>query len=242
MRVAGYHYITLKDFPGNVATICFISGCQLRCPYCHNPKLVLFNNDNDYYKEFLEYVARRSKLLDGVVISGGEPLMHDGVIALITKIKHMGLKVKLDTNGINNERLNYLLNEKLIDYVALDYKNHRIRLNETVGIKKSNDSLYDHWKASFEMLLANDICFEVRTTVVKELHSINDLITMAIELKAIANGNNTFNWHIQNFEKNELIINDHNANRIKLSSYYQHELDSIVKQLSTITTNVYLRQ
>lgn len=241
MKIAGYHHITLKDFPGNVAAICFIFGCQLRCPYCHNPNLVLFNNTEDYYKEFLEYVTLRSNMLDGVVISGGEPLMHDGVIALIKKIKHMGLKVKLDTNGINNERLNHLLKERLIDYVALDYKNHRIRLNETVGIKKSKDGLYDQWKASIELLLANDIDFEVRTTVVKELHSINDLVKMATELKTIANSKTNFNWYIQNFEQNGPLINDHNPIKVKLNSYDQHELDSILKQLRIVTTNVYLR-
>ena len=124
MRISGFQKMTLLDFPGKVAATVFTYGCNLRCPFCHNASLVVGKNDVTFTEdEILSYLSKRQGLLDGVCITGGEPLLQAGITDFIKKIKELGYAVKLDTNGCYPEKLKEVVNAGLVDYVAMDIKN-----------------------------------------------------------------------------------------------------------------------
>ncbi len=174
MKICGFQKMTLLDYPGKVACTLFTAGCNFRCPFCHNASLVThINNDINYREEVvLEYLTRRRGLLDGVCITGGEPLLQPDIADFISKIKALGYSVKLDTNGSFPERLSHLANEGLIDYVAMDIKNSKERYAETVGIENFDLTPIEK---SVDFLLGSEIDFEFRTTVVKEFHTADDI-------------------------------------------------------------------
>ena len=134
--IGGLQKVTLLDFPGKVACTVFLTGCNLRCPYCHNPDLVLPRRTMESTiseKEFFEFLLSRKGKLDGVCITGGEPTLYPSLPDLIRRIKEMGFLVKLDSNGTLPEMLEHLLREELLDYVAMDIKNAPSRYAETCG-------------------------------------------------------------------------------------------------------------
>jgi pyruvate formate lyase activating enzyme len=125
MHIGGFIKQSLIDYPGKIASVIFTAGCNLRCPYCHNPELVDLNENTSLLdqNEILTYIKDNAVLLDAVVITGGEPLMHPDVFDFIHKIKNLGLLVKIDTNGTNPEALKKIIDEKLVDFIAMDVKN-----------------------------------------------------------------------------------------------------------------------
>ena len=133
--IGGLQKVTLLDFPGKVACTVFLTGCNLRCPYCHNPDLVLTKDNGKYIseKEFFEFLLSRKGKLDGVCITGGEPTLYPNLTNLVRRIREMGFLVKLDSNGAVPEMLEHLLREKLLDYVAMDIKNAPSRYAEICG-------------------------------------------------------------------------------------------------------------
>lgn len=137
MNIQGLQKMTLLDWPGKVACTVFLSGCDFRCPFCHNADLVL-GGAEDYMSEdeLLEFLSRRKKLLDGVCITGGEPLLREDLQELLQKIKALGFTVKLDTNGSHPEKLAAMCMQGLVDYVAMDIKNSPARYAETCGADK----------------------------------------------------------------------------------------------------------
>ena len=159
--------MTLLDYPGKVACTVFLGGCDFRCPYCHNAELLSGDalpviGDG----ELLNFLKQRGKLLDGVVITGGEPLLRD-VAPLLKEIKALGFCVKLDTNGAHPARLRALIEAELVDYVAMDIKNSPARWAETIGFPEFDISPV---LESVALLLAGKVDYEFRTTVVDELH------------------------------------------------------------------------
>ncbi len=169
MKIQGFQKLTLLDYPGKTAATVFTGGCNFRCPFCHNSDLVL--NPSAFPEisedEVLSQLERRVGFIDGVCITGGEPLLWD-VTAFVRKIKALGLLVKIDTNGSFPIRLNELILSGCIDYVAMDIKNCPERYGETVGIKDYDISPV---LKSVEILRNSTIDHEFRTTVVKELHT-----------------------------------------------------------------------
>ncbi len=175
MEIAGLQKLTLLDFPGKVACTVFLSGCNFRCPYCHNAELIdgLLppETDEDGLIAFLE---KRRGLLDGVCITGGEPSLRGEELArLLRRVKALSYAVKLDTNGTRPELLSSLAEEGLIDYVAMDIKNSPDRYAETAGL--SHISL-DAVRESASFLLSGRVDYEFRTTVVKELFDDNSFL------------------------------------------------------------------
>lgn len=170
MRLGGVQKLTLLDFPEHVACTVFTLGCNLRCPFCHNASLVVPERalpDEMPEEAFFAFLENRKKVLDGVAITGGEPLLQPDIVEFIRKIRDMGFAVKLDTNGTLPRVLKTILDEHLVDYVAMDIKNSPARYAETVGVpgfdvKKIEESL--------ALLRASGVPFELRTTVVAELH------------------------------------------------------------------------
>lgn len=193
IKFYGLQKLTLLDFPGSMAATVFTGGCNFRCPFCHNRSLVFLNeNDSEISQDdILEYLSLRNKVLDGICISGGEPLLHPGIKGFIKKVRQLGLKVKLDTNGSNFESLKELIDEKLVDYVAMDIKNSPSKYSLTVGLQNFDLSEVEKSK---NYLLENHVNYEFRTTVVKQFHEVNDFIEIGKWIKGAKH------YFLQNFE------------------------------------------
>lgn len=175
MKISGFQKMTLLDYPGKVACTLFTAGCNFRCPFCHNASLVTHIDDSVVYdeQEVLSYLEKRFGLLDGVCITGGEPLLQNDIADFLKKVKQIGYSVKLDTNGSFPDRLQHLVEEKLVDYVAMDIKNSIEKYPQTVGIKNFDISPI---LKSVEFLLKGKVDFEFRTTIVKEFHTTQDIV------------------------------------------------------------------
>ena len=183
MTIKGLQKTTLLDYPEKLACTIFTAGCNFRCPFCHNASLVLRAGEVDEIpeKDLLSYLEKRGGLLDGVCITGGEPLLNPDIEELIVKIRSYGLLVKLDTNGAFPDRLESLLDKGLIDYVAMDVKNSDGKYGETVGLGESFD--ISSINRSIDIIMKKAPDYEFRTTVVRELHDREDLISIANKLK-----------------------------------------------------------
>ena len=178
MDFNGFQKLTLLDYPGHVACTLFTAGCNFRCPFCHNASLVTHIGDSEHYSEefVLDYLSKRKGKIDGVCITGGEPLLHEGLEDFIMKVKDMDYLVKLDTNGYLPDRLISLVDNGLVDYVAMDIKNSKEKYVLSAGI----DSLdITQIEKSVSFLLENHIEYEFRTTVVNELHTLQDIESAA---------------------------------------------------------------
>ncbi len=176
MKFSGIQKLTLLDYPEKVACTLFLGGCNLRCPFCHNGTLVTSPEHNIDEGEILAFLQKRIGMLDGVCITGGEPLLQPDLENFIAKIKAMGYAVKLDTNGCFPDRLEKLLEKNLLDYIAMDIKNSPNAYPNTVGIPGFDIAPV---RQSVAMLLSGNLPFEFRTTVVQELHSAQDFQEIA---------------------------------------------------------------
>ena len=204
MNIQGLQKLTLLDYPGRVACTIFTDGCNFRCPFCHNSDLVLHSTvrqgiapvlSHDALFSFLE---KRQGILDGVCITGGEPLLQPDLEEMIREIRELGYLVKLDTNGSFPEKLAHLLEQGLIDYVAMDIKNCPERYRETAGLP-------DHYdltpiRDSVQLLMGGDVPYEFRTTIVREYHRPQDVVSMA---QWIAGARQ---YYLQGFVESENVI------------------------------------
>ena len=140
MTISGMEKLTLLDYPANTACLIFTQGCNFRCPFCHNKNLLMDTNGDGIIdeNEVLNYLKKRKGLVDGICISGGEPLLQRDIESFIKKIKEIGVKVKLDTNGSNPQKLKKLIDMGLIDYVAMDIKNDFSNYDKTSGVDNIN--------------------------------------------------------------------------------------------------------
>lgn len=174
MRIDGLQKMTLLDFPGKVACTVFTGGCNFRCPFCHNALLVTELPENPDYTvdEILSFLKKRSGLLDGVAITGGEPLMNPDIADFIKQIRELGYAVKLDTNGSYPDRLKSIVAKGLVDYVAMDIKNCKEKYAETIGLKSYDLSKIEE---SVEFLKSGTVDYEFRTTIVNEFHTVEDI-------------------------------------------------------------------
>ena len=179
MRIDGLQKMTLLDFPGKVACTVFTGGCNFRCPFCHNALLVTKLPEKPDYSEdeILSFLEKRTGLLDGVAITGGEPLLNPDIADFIRKIRSMGYAVKLDTNGSFPERLKAIVGEGLVDYVAMDIKNRKEKYAETIGLKNLDLSKIEE---SVEFLKSGAVDYEFRTTVVEQFHTVEDIRAAAV--------------------------------------------------------------
>ncbi|MEE1225401.1 MAG: anaerobic ribonucleoside-triphosphate reductase activating protein [Clostridia bacterium] len=190
MFFAGFQKLTLLDYPGKVACILFTNGCNFRCPFCHNASLVRAQDGADISDdEVLEFLKKRQGILEGVCISGGEPLIHNELKDFIREVKKLGYPVKLDTNGSFPQKLRELIGEGLVDYVAMDIKNSFEKYNETTGISTDIDSI----KESIEILINGNIDYEFRTTLVSGFHTPKDMQSIGEMIKG------TKKYYLQNF-------------------------------------------
>jgi pyruvate formate lyase activating enzyme len=229
-QIGGLQKLTLLDYPGKVAAMVFTIGCNMRCPFCHNYELV---EDTDKIKdlvdpqEVIDYLKKRKGVLDGIVITGGEPTLQRGLKDFIKEIKEeTGLLVKLDSNGLNPTILKELIDEQLVDYVAMDIKNDFANYGEITGIANLPA---DRLKESIKILEEGKVEYEFRTTVIKDLHTIEKLKNIVEFIKKDSN------YFLQQF-----IISDNVPNK-NLKYYTDEELINIGEQLKTIHPNLKVR-
>lgn len=181
MIIRGLQKTTLLDFPEKLACTVFTGGCNFRCPFCHNASLVLNSGAIEEIPEddFFSYLSRRKGVLDGVCITGGEPLLNSDIFEFIKKIRSYGLLVKLDTNGSMPDRLEALLDADLVDYIAMDIKNAPTKYALTAGVEEYPAEI----ERSIDIIIKKAPEYEFRTTVVRELHEKEDIIKIANRIK-----------------------------------------------------------
>ena len=179
MKICGLQKLAMVDYPGKLAATVFTGGCNLRCPFCHNALLVtqLDRNPESYApEEVLSFLKGRRGLLDGVVVTGGEPLLQDGVEDFIRAVRELGFAVKLDTNGTFPDRLAALLEAGLVDYVAMDIKNCLPKYPATVGLREFDTTPIQE---SVKLLGRGRVDYEFRTTVMRPYHTPTDIESIA---------------------------------------------------------------
>ncbi len=181
IEIGGLQKTTLIDYPGNVACTVFLVGCNFRCPWCYSPEIVLpdliTRQPKISQKELFDFLNSRKGLLDGVVICGGEPTIQPELFDFLAKIKSLGFKIKLDTNGSNPEAIREVLDKNLVQYIAMDIKSvlDSKRYQEATGSGINIDSIIE----SINLIKGSNIDYEFRTTVVPAFHSVEDIIKIA---------------------------------------------------------------
>ncbi len=225
MLIGGFQKMTMLDYPGKVACTIFTYGCNFRCPFCHNATLVIDEAQLFSEDEILSYLNKRKGILDGVCISGGEPLLQNDLFEFIAKIKELGLLVKLDTNGSYPNKLKEAIDRGLIDYVAMDIKTSRENYSKVADVNVKTTDI----EKSVEILLENKVDYEFRTTVVKELHTKEDFEKISSWIKGAKR------YFLQCFKAGENLIGNN------LSAYTTQELEGFLEVLKGNINEVSLR-
>ena len=228
MKISGLQKLTLLDYPGKMAAIIFIAGCNFLCPFCHNSDLVVAPKDSPEIsqEEIFSFLNKRKGILDGIVISGGEPLLYEETIDLIKRIKDLGYSVKLDTNGSFPERLKEVIDKGLVDYVAMDIKNCKEKYAKTIGKESFDISKIER---SVEILKNGKIPYEFRTTIVHELHTPQDIVDIGKWI------NGAKAYFLQPYRDSETVI-------LKgFSAPEKLELEAIKAEIKPFAENVEIR-
>lgn len=178
MMLSGLQRLTLLDYPGTVACTVFTHGCNFRCPFCHNASLVLPGASSEKLDEgiLMDFLKKRVGVLEGVVFTGGEPLLHSDITELFKKVKDLGYKIKLDTNGSFPQLLERVVTEHLVDRVAMDIKSSPNEYGKAIGDVKIDISAIEYSK---NLLMSCGIDYEFRTTAVKGLHTEKSIVELA---------------------------------------------------------------
>ena len=184
--IAGLQKMTLLDYPGRVACTVFLQGCNYACPFCHNSELLCFEAEPFLQEEeLLAFLQKRQGILDGVCITGGEPTLYAGLENLLQQIKGLGYSVKLDTNGSKPAILRHLVEAGLVDYVAMDVKNSPERYAETTGVPGLKLASVEE---SLRYLIGENVAYELRTTLVQQLHDERSIRQMGQWLASLVPG------------------------------------------------------
>ncbi|QXM07201.1 anaerobic ribonucleoside-triphosphate reductase activating protein [Crassaminicella indica] len=217
MNIVGHEKTSFIDYPDQICTVYFVEGCNFRCSYCHNSHIIKGEGRTISEEEIFSFLNKRKKFIDAVCISGGEPTLYEETYALIKKIKKEGLLVKLDTNGTNPKMLKQLLEEGLIDYVAMDVK---APLHKYEYVTKTKVNIKDI-ERSIDIIKNSNIDYEFRTTVCKELLTKEDILEIAEYLKG------SKRYSIQNFRDGETVLEGKN----QLHPYDAETLEEIKEKI-----------
>ncbi len=234
MLLSGVTKLTLLDFPEKTACIVFTAGCSFRCGYCHNPEFVLPEQIKKIEKgfipeeTFLRFLKRRQGLLEGVVITGGEPTLHPDLEDFIVKIRALGYAVKLDTNGNRPVVLRQLIEKGLVQYVAMDFKTSFDRYRTLSGLGVDAQAIAE----SFHFLKEGIVPYEFRTTLVREIHTEDVLDTMRQSLRGASR------YFLQSF-RNEIVLDPKFET---LSAFSKSEMESLAEYFADAVGEVGIRE
>ena len=226
MDIYGLEKLSLVDYEGMMCATVFTGGCNFNCPFCHNAGLIKKQAQKLDTKDVLNYLGERRKLLDAVTISGGEPTLENDLAGFIRQVKGMGYKVKLDTNGTRPEVVKELIEQNLLDYVAMDIKNNFDDYSPITGVIFP---WVDKVKETLSILTNSNIKYELRTTLVKEYHKMSNILQLAEDLK----GQKVL--YLQKF------VDSGNINQSGLNDVDKETAKTFQTELSKTITNVYLR-
>ena len=202
--ICGLQKMTLLDYPGKIACTVFLGGCNFRCPFCHNSELFMGKPEKLMEdEEFFVFLQSRKGLLDGVCVSGGEPTLYKDLPAFIARIKEMGYLVKLDTNGSRPEVVKKLVEENLVDYIAMDVKNSPAMYAQTVGLETMDLAPIEE---SLRLLIDGNVDYELRTTLVSQLHSTASIQDMGQWLVSIVTGKKPKRLFLQSFVDRDTVL------------------------------------
>lgn len=230
IKISGLERSSLLDYPGKVSAVVFTHGCNLKCPYCHNPELVLgkfCKKTSIPQEELFDFLDKRKGKLDGVVITGGEPLVHDSLPNFIFKIKEMGFLVKLDTNGTLPKRLEKLAEMKVLDYIAMDIKFPKSEYIKSSSVKDYTDNI----ERSINIIKNSKVDYEFRTTYVKGYHTMESVKSMGKMIEGAQN------YYIQNFRSGNTL----NPYLSSENSFSDKELKKIRGIMKKYVKNAYIR-
>ena len=228
MNIQGLQKLTLLDYPGKTACTIFTGGCNLRCPFCHNAVLVLCPNAEEGHseEEIIELLRKRRGILDGIAITGGEPLLQKDILSFMKRLKDEGVSVKLDTNGAYPDKLREAIDKGLVDYVAMDIKNSKEKYALTTGIQNIDIAPFEE---SVKILLENKVDYEFRTTVVRELHAAEDFSRIGEWLSGCSR------YYLQSYVDSEQVLVS------GFSAYSREELLSFLEIVRPHVAHVELR-
>lgn len=228
MRIKGFTGTTLIDYPGKVASIVFTEGCSFRCPFCHNPELTKVSEQGSLCADkILDKLSSRRGFIDGVQISGGEPLLNSGLPDFIKSVKSMGLAVKLDTNGYHPELLKKLLDSGNLDYVAMDIKSSSSKYAKAAGVSVD----FSRIKESVSKIMESELSYEFRTTAVPGIVASDDIVEIG-EMIEGANG-----YYIQQFVPEKTL----NPEFSDLAPYKISVLEEMKMLAEQYVSQVYIR-
>ena len=202
--ICGLQKMTLLDFPGKVACTVFLGGCNFRCPFCHNSELFMGKPEKLMEEaDFFAFLEKRKGLLDGVCVSGGEPTLYKDLPDFLAKIKELGFQVKLDTNGYRPDVIKSLVAGNLVDYIAMDVKNSPARYGQTVGLENMSLAPIEE---SLRFLLEENVDYELRTTVVAQLHDEASILDMGVWLGSLVPGKQVKKLFLQSFVDRDTVL------------------------------------
>lgn len=202
--ICGLQKMTLLDYPGKVACTVFLGGCNFRCPFCHNSELFMGKPEKLMEDEtFFQFLSKRKGLLDGVCVSGGEPTLYKNLPEFLAKIKELGFAVKLDTNGSRPELVKELAEKGLVDYIAMDVKNSPAMYARTVGLENMDLSPVEE---SLRFLMVGKLAYELRTTLVDQLHSEISIQDMGAWLASLVPGKKPQKLFLQSFVDRDTVL------------------------------------
>lgn len=235
MEIKGFVGVSLIDWDGKVASVMFLPGCNLRCPFCHNTRLVLQPAQLSTIpaEKIWKYLTENKDWVDGVVITGGEPTVHEDLPALCQEIKKLGFSVKLDTNGTNPMMTRELIEKALVDYVAMDVKApfNEEKYSQATGINSA--LLLQNIEQTAQTLLEGKVDYEFRTTLVPTLHKISDVEEICEKIKGCKK------YVLQNFRVGVETINPDFKN---LNAFLNEEVDSFFRAARKFVPHTTLRK
>lgn len=236
MVIKGFQRVSLLDFPGKISAVVFIPGCNFRCPFCYNRDLVLNPGRLKTVPEadIFSYLQKRRSVLDGVVVTGGEPLLQEGLPQFLKKVKEMGFLVKLDTNGSRTEVLRSVVKRGLVDFVAVDVK---APLDERYACAVGGGCDVEAVCESTRVLTQGGIDFELRTTVVPTLHKKEDLVDLATQISSLTPHPTSLKWCLQQFQPKSCLDRTFEA----VNPYSRAELEEILMAVKKHVPSVRLR-
>lgn len=241
MVIGGVEKLSLIDFPGFISVVIFTKSCNFRCHFCYNPMLVLANGEGEIEnkkeeddsllleKNLLLFLKKRIGKIEGVVISGGEPTLQVDLKDFIMKIKKLGFKVKLDTNGTNPDIVEDLIKNNLIDYVAMDIKGPLSKYEEIIGLNIDIEKI----KKSIKILMKNKVPYEFRTTLVPDLHKLEDISKMSEEISGAKK------WFLQKFKSDINLVNNNFKNK---SFFSDSEMNQMLELARKKVKNCQIRE
>ena len=222
MNIYGYQKTTLLDYPGHVAATIFTGGCNFRCPFCHNSDLILNPPSSSLIpeEEIFNFLKKRKNVLSGICITGGEPTLQPDISDFIKKVRSLGYKIKLDTNGYRPDVISGLLSQNLLDYVAMDLKTGLTNYSHVCGISEVNTRQI---LKSISIIENSDIEYEFRTTVVKELHTKEDFYEISQMLSPDSS------YYLQSFK---------DSGNILIPGFSSCDIETLNEYLSIVKTAI----